>query len=279
MPAETPEGQCAPENAVPAEVAPRPAPPRASKAWRPRDLVLFLAVFALLLLIIAPVLTSVAYTTLQPLTGWRVPVRTLPDNPFFLLAVQTLFYVLLLGYVYLLVVVNYRQSFWAALGWRKSSTRQVSLFFLGGLLLCLFVQLAPPMLPDVEDFPLRRMFSSPEAACAIAAFAILVAPCAEELVFRGVFFRFFERQTGVKMAVLATAALFAGMHVPQYWGAWNHVLLISVVALVFSLARGLTGSLAPSIFLHIAYNTGLMVAFFFETRQFQALGHFVFLWR
>jgi len=77
---------------------------------------------------------------------------------------------------------------------------------------------------------------------------------------------------GVRLAVTGTAALFAGMHVPQYWGAWNHVLLISLVALVFSLARGLTGSLAPSIFLHVAYNTGLMVAFFFETHQFQALG-------
>jgi membrane protease YdiL (CAAX protease family) len=39
---------------------------------------------------------------------------------------------------------------------------------------------------------------------------------------------------------------------------------------VFSLARGLTGSLAPSVILHLAYNTGLMVAFFFETHQFRA---------
>lgn len=244
-----------------------------SGAWRPRDLVLFLAVFALLLLVIAPVLTSLAYTTLQPLLGWRVPVQALATNPFFLLAVQTVFYVLLLSYVYLLIVVNYGQAFWTALGWRRPSVRQAMLFFLGGLVLCLFVQLAPPVLPDMEDFPLRRMFSSPAAGFAIAAFAILGAPLVEELVFRGVFFRFFESQAGVKLAVLGTAALFAGMHVPQYWGAWNHVLLISLVGVAFSLARGLTGSLAPSVILHLAYNAGLMVAFFLETRQFQALGN------
>lgn len=268
-----PQGQFAPESVPPPPGPLRPVPPRVSGAWRPRDLVLFLAVFALLLLVIAPVLTSLAYTTLQPLLGWRVPVQALATNPFFLLAVQTVFYVLLLSYVYLLIVVNYGQAFWTALGWRRPSVRQAMLFFLGGLVLCLFVQLAPPVLPDMEDFPLRRMFSSPAAGFAIAAFAILGAPLAEELVFRGVFFRFFESQAGVKLAVLGTAALFAGMHVPQYWGAWNHVLLISLVGVAFSLARGLTGSLAPSVILHLAYNAGLMVAFFLETRQFQALGN------
>ena len=279
MPAETPDGQFAPENAAPAEVPLRPVPPPVPKAWSPRDLVLFLFVSALLLVVVSPLLMYTAYAVLRPLTGWRTPVGALGNNPYFLLTVQSTFYTLLLGYVYLLVAVNYRQPFWAALAWHKPTTRQVVLFFLGGILLCLAVQLAPPLLPDVEDFPLLRLFTSPQAAYAIAAFAILVAPLAEELIFRGVLFRFLEHQVGVELAVTGTAALFAGMHVPQYWGAWNHVLLICLVGVVFSLARGLTGSLVPSVILHIAYNTGLMIAFFFETHQFRALGYFVFPWR
>jgi membrane protease YdiL (CAAX protease family) len=276
VPAETPDGQFAPEGAAPAEVPLRPVPPPVPKAWSPRDLVLFLFVSALLLVVVSPLLMYTAYAVLRPLTGWRTPVRALGNNPYFLLTVQSSFYTLLLGYVYFLVAVNYRQPFWAALAWHKPTTRQAVLFFLGGSLLCLVVQLAPPLLPDVEDFPLLRLFTSPQAAYAIAAFAILVAPLAEELIFRGVLFRFLEHQVGVKLAVTGTAALFAGMHVPQYWGAWNHVLLICLVGVVFSLARGLTGSLAPSVILHIAYNTGLMIAFFFETHQFRALGYFVF---
>jgi hypothetical protein len=140
------------------------------------------------------------------------------------------------------------------------------------VLLSLLVQLAPPVLPDREDFPLLRLFSSPEAAYALTAFAVLIAPFMEELIFRGVLFRFFENLVGVRFAVAGTAILFAGLHVPEYWGAWNHVLLILLVGVAFSLARGLTGSLAPSVVLHVAYNAGLMVAFFFETNQFRALG-------
>ena len=272
MPTETPPDQFSLETPASPEVSPRTIPARSRNAWSPRDLVLFLFVFALLLLVVSPLLMYMAYAALRPLVGWRVPVRALGNNPYFLLIVQSTFYALLLGYVYFLVAVNYRQPFWAALAWRKPTTRQAMLFFLGGILLCLVVQLAPPLLPDAEDFPLLRLFSSPQAAYAIAAFAILLAPLMEELIFRGVLFRFFECQVGVRLAIVGTAALFAGMHVPQYWGAWNHVLLISLVGVVFSLARGLTGSLAPSVILHLAYNTGLMVAFFFETHQFRALG-------
>ncbi len=272
MPTETPPDQFGPDTAASPEVPPRTVPARSRNAWSPRDLVLFLFVFALLLLVVSPLLMYMAYAALRPLVGWHLPVRALGNNPYFLLIVQATFYALLLGYVYFLVAVNYRQPFWAALAWRKLTTRQAMLFFLGGILLCLVVQLAPPLLPDVEDFPLLRLFSSPQAAYAIAAFAILLAPLMEELIFRGVLFRFFECQVGVRLAIVGTAALFAGMHVPQYWGAWNHVLLISLVGVAFSLARGLTGSLAPSVILHIAYNTGLMVGFFFETHQFRALG-------
>jgi len=272
VPGEVPEGQFSPETAAPAEVPPRAVSLRSPKLWSVRDLVLFLVVSALLLVVVSPLLMYTAYATLRPVFGWRPPVRALDNNPFFLLVVQAVFHALVFAYVYFLIAVNYRQPFWAALGWRRLATRQAMLFFLGGTLLCLAVQLAPPVLPDREDFPLLRLFTSPQAAYAITAFAILVAPLMEELIFRGVLFRFFEFQVGVRFAILGTAVLFAGMHVPQYWGAWNHLLLVSLVGVAFSLARGLTGSLAPSVVLHVAYNAGVMVALFFETNQFRALG-------
>jgi membrane protease YdiL (CAAX protease family) len=73
----------------------------------------------------------------------------------------------------------------------------------------------------------------------------------------------------MRFAVVLTAVLFAGLHVPEYWHAWNHMIMILVVGLVFSLARGITGCLAPSIILHIGYNAFIMTGLFFSTQHFR----------
>lgn len=271
MPSETPQGQFAPEIPVPAEAAVREALPLSPKHWSLRDLILFL-VSAVLALVSANFLMLVGYAALQPVVGWQAPPQVLHDNAFFILALQLVFYGLVLGYIYLLIVIDYRLPFWAALNWRWPRHPEARRLFVGGILLALAVQFAPPLLPDREDFPLQRLFSSPQAAYALAAFAVLVAPLMEELIFRGVLFRFFEHQVGLRFAVLGTAVLFAGIHVPEYWGAWNHVFLILLVGAVFSLARGLTGSLAPSVILHLAYNASLIVVLFIRTPQLRALG-------
>jgi membrane protease YdiL (CAAX protease family) len=268
VPGETPEGSLVPQ------ASPKLVPPASPKLWSWRDLIFFLA-SAAVAQVAANLLVLAGYLGLQPILGWQIPPQALHRNTYFLLALQVVFYGLVVGYVYLLVAARYRQPFFAALGWRKPTTRQALLFFLGGAMLAAAVELAPAVLPDREDFPLLRLFSSPQAAYALAAFAVCVAPLMEELIFRGVLFRFCEHLVGIRFAVVSTALLFAGLHVPEYWGAWNHVLLISLVGVAFSLARGLTGSLAPSVVLHLAYNTGLMVTFFFQTHQFQILGEIV----
>ncbi len=73
------------------------------------------------------------------------------------------------------------------------------------------------------------MFNSRTASFAIGAFAISVAPVVEELVFRGLLFAIFEGSVGIRFAVVATAVLFAGLHIPEYWHAWNHLFMILVV--------------------------------------------------
>ena len=133
------------------------------------------------------------------------------------------------------------------------------------------IALLPPVLPDATQFPLENLFSSRAAAYAIGAFAILVAPFMEEMIFRGILFAIFESQVGLRFAILITAILFGGLHVPEYWGAWNHMFLIFLVGLVFSLARGRSGSLAPSVFLHVGYNASMMIALFISTEHFRNL--------
>ncbi len=247
-------------------LAERPAPP----LWTLRDLALVLA-FVPAGFIVSELLAIVGYDTLKSLLGWHTSLESLQTNAFFLLALQLLFYSLFLGYLYFLICGYHRQRFWAAIQWRLPGASRALQFVLGGLGLAVLIRFAPVLLPDRDTFPLEQLFRSPASAYAVAAFSILVAPPMEELVFRGVLFPIFERRAGLHAAIAATAILFAAVHIPEYWGAWNHVLFILVVGLAFSLARGLTGSLAPSVLLHGAYNAGLMTFLYLETHHFRAL--------
>lgn len=250
-----------------------PEPPSSAlpSPWTVRNLVI-LIVSGAIALVAANILTLTGYSALHTLLGWRRPSKDLGNNALFLLSLQTVFHALLLGICYLFIVVNQRQPFWATVKWQRPSLRLLWRFLPAGVALALVVQLAPPLLPDRDDFPLTRLFTSPLAGYAITAFAILIAPFMEELIFRGIVFLFFENLVGPRFAIVGTALLFASLHVPEYWGAWNHMLLILFVGLVFSLARGLTGFLTPSVLLHVAYNAALMVGLYYQTAGFRNLG-------
>jgi hypothetical protein len=265
---DTPDSDLSPQFPVP-EAVPTPTDAPAPRTpWTLRNL-LVLIVTSLIALLAANILVIAGYAALQPIMGWPKISQAVHNNPFLLLALQSVFHALIFLTIYLFIVVNHRLPFWETLMWQTPAAPKALLFFLGGIALAVAIQIMPPLLPDRDDFPLTRLFTSPQAGYAIAAFAILIAPFMEELIFRGVLFSFFQHLVGDRFAVLGTAALFAALHVPEYWGAWNHVLLILIVGLVFSAARGAAGSLAPSVILHVAYNASLMTALFIQTRHFR----------
>lgn len=260
-----------------------PAPPAASAEgssspatpWNLREL-FYLLLFVPFALIVSNFTVAAGYVTFRHLTGRHGPMGEAGQNPFLLVANQSLFYAFLFSYIFLLVVAKYRSPFWATVQWRNPTLRQALFRFLEGVLLAFLVQFSPQLLPDKENFPLEQLLRSPHGAYVVGAFAVLVAPFMEELLFRGVLFAIFERRAGLRFAVVSTAILFAALHVPEYWGAWHHVMMILLVGVVFSLARGLTGSLAPSVILHLAYNATLMAAFLFAQNRSAAL-HGLFL--
>lgn len=244
--------------------APAPQP------WRARDLGLFIA-FALATLLLSNFVALAGYAALRPLFGWHTPPRDIGSNTVFLVATQGIYYAMLLACIYALVVVRYDLPFWSGLSWRSPTSARTAGFVAAGIVLGFIIAHAPDIIPERQDFPLEELFNSPAGAYAVAIFAIVAAPLVEEIIFRGVLFAFFERLVGLRFAITATALLFAGLHVPEYWGAWNHVLLILVVAFALSLARGLTGSLASSVILHFSYNLSLMAALFFSSQHFRAI--------
>lgn len=251
----------------------RPLP----EQWRIRDLLIFIAV-GFFTLVAANFLVFVGYAFLRPLLHWRVPIEGLQTNVIFLLSIQLVWYLLLLAYIYFFITWYYKASFLSSLKWKGLSAHPTIRYLLGGAALSLVVMIVPPLLPERKGFPLEKLFNSPTSAYAIAIFAVVVAPFMEELLFRGLLFAFFEKHGGLTSAIVATAILFAGLHIPEYWGAWNNVVMILVVGFTFSIVRGLTGSVTPSFVLHLAYNGTLMLLLFLQTQHFHRMpaGFFIF---
>jgi membrane protease YdiL (CAAX protease family) len=246
------------------------APSTEPDLWRARDLLLFVG-FSVGWAFMSGLLLMAGYAVLRPLMGWRTPVSALADNTFFGLLVQLVLYGPVLLYIVLLVVMHYQLPFWAGIRWRWPNGGNAVKLLLSGVLLALLVAAGSALVPDRRNFPLEKMFSSPAAAYALGAFAVLVAPFMEELIFRGVLFAFFERMAGLRWAVALSALLFAALHYSEYQGAWTHLGMILVVGVVFSVARALTGSVAPGFLLHTAYNGTFILALFLGTHHFKNL--------
>jgi membrane protease YdiL (CAAX protease family) len=216
-------------------------------------------------------LSFAAYALLRPLMGWHTPPMALSENTIFVVATQLVFYAPVLTYIILVVVLQYHQPFGVGIRWRWPAFGQGVRLLLAGVLLAMVVLAGAALIPDRKDFPMEKLFTSPSAVYAVGGLAVLVAPFMEELIFRGVLFSFFERLGGFRIAVPATAILFAALHYPEYAGAWTHVFMILVVGLALSAARASTGSLVPSFLLHTAYNATFIGLLFLGTHGFKNL--------
>ena len=85
----------------------------------------------------------------------------------------------------------------------------------------------------------------------IVANLVLLAPVAEELLFRGWLYTALRARLGFIWSFTITAALFAAMH----WDAnHRHMLLVLPLAVALGVLREVTGSIKPTILLHAVYN-------------------------
>ena len=98
--------------------------------------------------------------------------------------------------------------------------------------------------------------------------AVVVAPAVEEIIFRGYFYRVLVLAKGKITALVAVAAVFAFLHVGQYWGDWAAIAMVSVLGLTLTVIRAWTGTTIASAVMHYIYNAALtilpMVMIFFS---------------
>lgn len=97
-----------------------------------------------------------------------------------------------------------------------------------------------------------QMASVPHLRLAYGVMAVLIAPPAEEYLFRGLLYRALDREWAGWRAIVGSAAFFAIYHQPL---AWLPVFALGVSSSV--LFRS-TGRLAPSVLLHMVYNAVIL---------------------
>ena len=111
--------------------------------------------------------------------------------------------------------------------------------------------------PQIDDFLGPADTLSPERLAWLMFAAVLVAPIVEEVVFRGLVYRYLRQRTNVAAAAIVSGALFAAVHV---------YLVVLPALFVFGVALALVterfGSIVPAIALHATKNALALVALY-----------------
>ena len=83
--------------------------------------------------------------------------------------------------------------------------------------------------------------------------ACLVAPLAEEILYRGILFRSLSNKTGVLAAAVISSIIFASLHFYDFYGLASVATFGFVCALLYQA----TGSLVNVVVLHMLYNASI----------------------
>lgn len=96
---------------------------------------------------------------------------------------------------------------------------------------------------------------------------VVIAPVAEEVLFRGYLFGKLRQHIPLWIAILITSVLFAIVH-----GAWNVGIDVFALSIILCLLRVVTGSLWPSILLHMLKNGIAFYLLFINPNLLTTLG-------
>ena len=194
-------------------------------------------------------------------------------NAFFIVPIQLVVYVAIIGCMALLVWGRHRTSLLQAVRWNAPDRRRALNAVIVGAALAMVSDIGEivlhPWIP--KSLPITEYFRDRPSALLLAAFAILVAPLMEEIVFRGFLFPGLARWMGVVPSILITASAFTLLHGSQLGYSWAPLLLIFVVGLVLTVTRAVTKSVATCVIIHMAYNFALMAQTFIFTHGFRQL--------
>lgn len=110
-------------------------------------------------------------------------------------------------------------------------------------------------LVSTQETDLDRILRSSRSAALILAFiAVATAPLMEEMIYRGLLYSALQKITGQWAAVVLVSAMFAGLHVFQYWPNAGVIGSITLLSIVLTVVRARTGRLLPCFVIHLVFN-------------------------
>lgn len=241
-------------------------------SWSWLHLIVFLSFIFISLLGVQTVFLAV-YAPSQKMTAQQLE-EYMMSKPQVAIGSTIVVYALLLFFLYVTLALLRGQPFWSTLGWRKlpsnisgRPTHPVVFFFIGcGLSLLVFALTAVIKTP--ENTPIEEVFKFKTTAILFVAMAVLVAPLAEETLFRGYLYPMFARWFGVVPGIVITGVLFGLMHGPQLGGAKSLIAVMSLVGIIFTVARARTGSVFASYLMHLGYNSLIGASLILATHGF-----------
>jgi uncharacterized protein len=251
---------------------PRIYPPDLQISWSWHHLIVFLVFIFICLLTVQTVFLA-AYAPHQKMTTEQLEEYML-SKPQVAIGSTIVVYALVLLFLYVTLALLRGQPFWTALGWRKippksdGQPRHPLIYFFTGCGLSLLVFALTSVIKTPENTPIEQVFKFKQTAMLFVATAVLIAPLAEETVFRGYLYPMFARWFGVVPSIVVTGVLFGLMHGPQLGGAKSLIAVMSLVGIIFTVARARTGSVFASYLMHLGYNSLIAVSLILATHGF-----------
>ncbi|HZU26048.1 MAG TPA: type II CAAX endopeptidase family protein [Bryobacteraceae bacterium] len=231
-----------------------PPEPRNGAFWSWLDVVMFVA-FAFLSLLIAMAATALLH------------MSHLFAQATELVLAQCILYVLIIGALYIIIRSRYRRPFWPAMGFGPARPHWIT-YAVAGMFLAVFIGLLGVALKAPEiPLPFQDMLRSRGAIISLGVLVVALGPFCEELVFRGFLMPILMRTLGIAAGIILAGVLFGALHGPEYHWAWQQIVLISTVGVVFGWARYRTGSNIPAFLMHAGFNLTQFVALIYSNTK------------
>lgn len=155
------------------------------------------------------------------------------------------------------VLIRRRGLTWGDLGLRPTTGRWVRTALVAALACLLAATVVTPLIDPMFEDPLVDMYvaqlgGGPVTWGSVAALLLiggLAVPVAEEVLFRGVIYRWLRQSRGIAVSVAASAAVFALVHANL-----QVAVQIFIVGAALAYLYERSGSLVPPIVTHVAIN-------------------------
>jgi uncharacterized protein len=255
---------------TPPDIHPWQPPPPEDPAWNLIDVLAIAAFAAFAFVVIGGLVVGFAHSLPR---FHNLPIGDLAQNAVVIVPAQTLAYLLVIGFMVLIVRLKRRGRFLTVISWKEPGMERALVSLAGGaglaILSGVFSLLFSRWVP--KSVPFDKLFSNTQAAYLLASFGVLVAPFVEETFFRGFLYPALARRIGVGSSVVLTAAFFAAVHQGQLAHAWVPLAWLFIVGLVLTVVRVRTKSVATCVLIHMAYNATLFALLFHESHGFRQL--------